>query len=648
MQELVKTLNYYNECYEKGNPIVSDKVYDDLYFELLAKEKEAGYALADSPTQTLKFPVVSELKKVKHAYPMLSLAKTKDDEEVRKFIGNEETIVMGKMDGLTCSLTYSEGRLIKAETRGDGFEGEDILHNARVISSIPKIIDYTEDLIVEGEIVSTFKNFSQFAKEYKNPRNFAAGSIRLLDPFECSRRKLTFVAWEVKEGLNDINYLSSRLNKIETFGFTIVPFAMAASGNFNFDEVTEKILDEMSGCGFPLDGLVFKFNNIEYGNSLGRTSHHFKNAIAYKFYDETYPTVLKAIEWTMGRTGTLTPVAVFEPIEIDGTMVERANLHNINVLRDTLGDLPHKGQKIEVYKANMIIPQIYSADKERKESPYYIANTIFNVPNLCPFCQGSAKIVVSDGNTQVLVCQNPECDTKLINKLDHFCSKKGLDIKGLSKATLETLIEKGWVSSCLDLFGLESHKDEWIATAGFGKKSVENALAAIEKAKNTTFVNFISALSIPLIGVNVAKELNKYFFTYEEFREKVNSKFDFGQFNGFAENKTNSILNFDYTEADKIYKLLNISEAKNEMVEESELKDKTIVITGKLTEFKNREEFQEKIVSLGGKVSGSVSSKTFCLINNDINSNSSKNKTAKSLNIPIYTEKEFIEKYLTF
>jgi DNA ligase (NAD+) len=349
----------------------------------------------------------------------------------------------------------------------------------------------------------------------------------------------------------------------------------------------------------------------------------------------------------MGRTGVLTPVAVFEPIEIDGTTVERANLHNINVLRDTLGSLPHKGQKLQIYKSNMIIPQVYSADKERKDDSYYVSHTILNVPNLCPYCQGSTQIIAND-DSQVLVCTNSNCDSKLINRLDHFCGKKGLDIKGISKATLSTLIEKGWVSSLYDIFGLKEHKTEWINTAGFGKKSVENILEAIEAAKETDLTSFISSLGISLIGPNVAKDLTKKFNSYESFREAIKNNFDFGQLNGFAENKTKALLEFNYEEADKIFKLLNIKKKEKEEVREQTLEGKTIVVTGKLNQFKNRNELQDKIVSLGGKLSNNISNKTFCLINNDTFSTSNKNKFAKDINIPILTEKEFIEKYLTF
>ena len=327
MENLIAELNKATVAYDKGEPIMSDKEWDDLYFELQSLEKKYGQSLENSPTRKIHFEKVSELKKVKHSHPMLSLDKTKDIDVIKSFFGDKDRIAMCKMDGLTCSLTYENGKLISAETRGDGIVGEDITHNALVIPSIPNRINYSKRLVIDGEIICTYYDFENFKDEYKNPRNFASGSIRLLNSKECANRKLTFVAWDVIEGMSG-KLLTENLQELNKLGFNIVPITVSDTVEVQIDTIK----DFAKVFGYPIDGVVFKFNDIEYGKSLGATDHHFKNAIAYKFYDEEYETRLITIHWTMGRTGILTPVAVFEPIEIDGTIVERASLHNINIM----------------------------------------------------------------------------------------------------------------------------------------------------------------------------------------------------------------------------------------------------------------------------------------------------------------------------
>lgn len=359
MREIVDRLNYLTKKYDEGHPEVSDKEWDELYFKLVKMEAESGTRLDDSPTSAINYQVVNELKKVEHNHKMLSLDKTKDIEEVKKFLGKDnDYVAMCKMDGLTCSLRYLNGKLVSAETRGNGLIGEDILHNALVIPSIPKTIQYQDELIVDGEIICTYEDFKPFSDTYKNPRNFAAGSIRLLDSKECAQRNLTFVAWDVIKGFPNDNNVYSRLLLLTFEGFGIVPFEKGPVEHC-IDCLTETAKD----LSYPIDGIVFKFDDIEFGQQQGETAHHFKNAIAYKFYDETYPTKLQDIEWSMGRTGVLTPVAIFDSVDIDGSTVERASLHNISILRETLGTKPFKGQKIMVSKINMIIPQIVGAEK---------------------------------------------------------------------------------------------------------------------------------------------------------------------------------------------------------------------------------------------------------------------------------------------
>lgn len=359
MQELIETLNYHTKLYDEGKPVISDTEWDAMYFELQELEMLFNIHLPNSPTSNVIFEVKNELKKVHHNHDMLSLGKTKDMAEVHDFLGSKEFITMLKMDGLTCSLCYRDGVLVSAETRGDGYIGEDVLHNVLTIDNVPKRINYKDELIIDGEIICTYQDFEEFKDEYQNPRNFAAGSIRLLDSKECAKRKLTFVAWDVIKGFDNLKYLNQKFQEIGKLNFTVVPWLMG-------DDLDAKefLVNEAKELGYPIDGLVFKFDDITYGESLGQTEHHKRNAIAFKFEDEVYETKLRTIEWTIGRTGVLTPVAVFDPVEIDFTMVERASLHNVSVLHEILGEHPWVGQKIKISKRNMIIPQIEWAEKE--------------------------------------------------------------------------------------------------------------------------------------------------------------------------------------------------------------------------------------------------------------------------------------------
>ena len=648
---LTTSLNIYTESYDNGCPKISDKEWDDMYFELLKLEEESGLILPTSPTQNIPYTVVSSLAKVEHNHKMLSLAKTKSVTDVVAFIGNKPFIVMYKLDGLTCTLTYEDGVLIAAETRGNGIVGEDILHNARVLRSIPKRIPHKGRIVIDGEIICTYDDFDYFSHEYKNPRNFAAGSIRLLDSAECAKRKLTFVAWEVITPMyfeDGIEYrLSQKLDYLSDFGFITVPYKTGVGLAFGETEY-QSLVDEIQNIKsmFPIDGAVFKFDDCAYGRSLGETSHHFKNAIAYKFYDETYETELRDIEWTMGRTGALTPVAIFNPIDIDGSIVERASLHNPQIILDIFGNCgPYVGQTIHVFKANMIIPQIAKA-----EEGLWTEEMRLNIPARCPVCGGQLKNVMSD-NSQSLVCTETSCPGKLINRLDHFCGKKGLDIKGLSKATLEKLIDWGWIFSISDLFKVENYRAEWIQKAGFGQKSVDKILGAIATSAKCDPAHFISSLGIPLIGITASKELIKYFETYQKLRDAVENKFEFYTLPNFGIEMHKSLHDFNWDEADFIIQnqmvQFNAPEENEDKSESSgeDLVGKVFVITGKVTHFKNRDALKAKIESLGGKVTGSVSKKTNYLINNDKNSTSAKNQSALSLNIPILSEEEFLETF---
>ena len=634
MKDLVEKLNYYTKLYDEGNPAISDKEWDDLYFQLKELEEKTGISLEDSPTRKINYEVVNELKKVEHNHLLLSLDKTKDFSEVVSFASGQPMVVMTKVDGLTCSLRYINGCLVSAETRGDGVIGEDVLHNALVIPSIPKFISYKDELIVDGEIICKTDDFKQFENEYSNPRNFAAGSVRLLDSSECACRNLTFIAWSVIKGFDNENSFFIRLELAKGLGFDVVPRMLVTNVD---EEQVQEIVNKSILNHIPYDGAVFKFDDIAYGNAQGSTAHHIKNAIAFKLYDEIYKTTLIDIEYSMGRTGVLTPVAIFNPVEIEGASVSRASLHNLNIMEEQLGHNPWRGQEIGIYRSNMIIPQVGWADLDTVPEE----SAIIPPCTICPVCGGRTE-VRENNNTFVLVCSNPECEGKLINKVDHFCSKKGMDIKGLSKATLEKLVDWGWINNISDIFKLYRFGKDWAKLPGFGEKSVTNVLAAIEASKTCTLETFIAAIGIPMIGRQVAKELCKYFTSYEDFRKAIDEKYDFSELEGFAASKTNALWNFDYSEADKIYPLLTI---EAETVEEisSSIAGLKFAVTGTVKQFHNRTELQAFIEKHGGKVVSSISKNVNYLINNDVTSNSSKNVSAKRLGIPIISEADFLE-----
>lgn len=649
MRYLIDKLNHYTDLYDQGHPEISDKEWDELYFTLKQEEEETGVIYPDSPTQHIHYESVSKLNKVTHDHPMLSLDKTKDIQEVNEFLQAQPFVAMFKMDGLTCSLTYEHGELIKAETRGNGIIGEDILHNAKVVKNIPLEIPYEERLVVDGEIICRKDDFIPFQKEYKNPRNFASGSIRLLSSEECKKRNLSFVAWEMIEGYPNIKEFWLRLEQLYNIGFTIVPMVCDRQW---VDEALEVIQEQFKEehAIYPIDGYVFKFNDVDFGKKQGQTNHHLKNAIAYKLYDETYSTRLKHIQWTMGRTGVLTPVAIFDPIDIDGSTVERASLHNVSVMKEILGNCAYVGEPLQVYKANQIIPQIAEAGP-KYDYGYVIAHggvSANDVIERCPICGGDVAYITSDDGVINAYCDNPLCEGKLINRLEHFCGKKSLDIKGLSKATFQKLIDWEWLENLEGVFNLKQYRNEWIKKPGFGIASVDKILKSIEEHRHTTLDAFISAIGIPLIGRAVAKDLTNYFETYEDFRNAVDDdKYDFSMLDNFGEEMNKSIKNFDYAEADRISKLLIFENpvVNNTQINNS-LAGKTIVITGKLITFKNRAELKAVIESHGGKVSDSISGKTDLLINNDVNSTSSKNKAAKARNIPIVSELDFMKQYI--
>ena len=653
IKDLIRTLNYHTDLYNQGFTCISDEEWDAMYFELAKLEESTGIIYPNSPTQTIRYESVSKLEKVAHNHPMLSLDKTKDPKEVESFVNQssyKETggwCAMFKLDGLTCSLTYEDGKLVKAETRGNGTIGEDITHNAFVIPSIPKEIPNKELTIIDGEIICKINDFNlHFANDYKNPRNFASGSIRLLNATECASRKLTFVAWDLIKGCDDIDFFFRRLEKLDDWGFITVPRV----GDAETIHDAMNILDDMhNGVNaykednyqyYPIDGYVFRFESQKYYNSLGATDHHFRGAIAYKFYDEDYETELIDIEWGMGRTGVLTPVAIFEPVEIDGTIVSRASLHNLSILYATLGHYPEKKQKIWVAKMNMIIPQITKAEINNTKHDHILNNGICNI---CPICGKPTEIVKSDSGVLNIVCANSACEGKLSNRIDHFCGKKGLDIKGLSLKTIEKLIEWGWINELADIFKLDRYRTEWVSKAGFGEASVGKILSAITSARSSTSLeSFISAIGIPLETNKYVIVYPEYYSTWDDFRAAVGS--DWTEFEGFGPEISRAINTFDYTEANEIAGMLTFiqPEVQNEVTPAAAIKDKVFVVTGKLQNY-TRDSIKSEIESLGGKVASSVTSKTSYLITNTPDSGTAKNRDAQKLGIPIITEEQYKE-----
>lgn len=639
MRDLIEKLNYYTKLYDEGKSPISDKEWDDMYFHLEKLEEETGISLGNSPTIHIDYQIVNQLKKVKHNHPMLSLDKTKSEDEVVEFLADHDGIAMAKMDGLTCSLCYEDGLLISAETRGNGEIGEDILQNIVRVKGVPIEIPFKDKLVVDGEVICTYEDFEDFSSTYKNPRNFASGSIRLLDSRASAQRRLTFVAWDCITGLDEHKNLSQKIIHLDSLGFIIVPFLVLPINNSDkINHAISLIKGMAKDFSYPIDGIVFKYNNCEYYQSLGATEHHFRGGLAFKFYDEEYETNLKDIEWSMGKTGILTPVAIYDDVDTDDSIINRASLHNLNIMNQLLGK-PYKGQKIWVCKQNEIIPQVVRSERSDATLTY------IDIPAKCPVC-GSDTYVKDD----FLYCSNPNCDGKFINQLVHFCGKKGLDIKGLSEATLQKLVDQGWINNYQELFSLSNFRDEWIEKPGFGQKSVDKLLSTIEEARHCELWQFISALSIPLIGSTYAKEIAKKCKDWFSFREYIEKNYDFTTWDRFGYEMNDSLHRFNYSQADDLaYKILNIHnslwvdpQVTTPTIKFSEVNGKMFVITGAVRQFKNRDEVKAIIETHGGKVTASVSKNTDYLINNDINSTSSKNIKAKQLGIPIITEEQLI------
>lgn len=651
MQQLIEIINQASEAYYKhDNPVMSDKQYDKLWDELERLEKKTGIIMCNSPIHKVQGYIIDGLKKVEHTTPMLSAAKTKDLNEIRKFINNRSTINSFKLDGITLVVRYSNGSYKQAITRGSGYIGEDVTEQAKMIINLPLVIPYDGDLELRGECVISWDNFNKanetLDEPYSHPRNLAAGSIRQLDTNITKQRNLEYVVFELVKG-KDFEYKNQALNWIDSLGFTtvdriILPSPGCEDSPCFYESLVAESLDEVEKylCAerskYPVDGQIYEYDNVEYANSLGSTSHHPLKMMARKWADSTYETVLRDIEWNTTRTGTISAVAIFDEVDLDGALTSRATLHNISYIEDLKLGI---GDVITVYRSNMVIPAI---DENLTKS-----NTL-EIPKTCGCCGASTEIR-QDGKAKFLYCTNENCESRLLAKLIHFASRDSMNIDGLSEATLQTFVKKGWVKDITDIYSsLHFQKEEISKISGFGKKSVNNLMNAIEASRKTTMAAFLRALGIPLIGKTQTKALAKFCDNkIELFTNYIDNQFDFSvKIEGFGEKRNQSIYDWFNNENNrKIYdRLLSILIFKSEIetnqnyITNNKLNGKTFVITGTVQHFKNRDELKDKLLSLGAKVSGSVSTKTTALINNDISSVSGKNKKAKELNIPIWSE----------
>ena len=639
VKELVEQLNQYRDDYYNGNKnTISDAEYDKLFDELVELEKETGIIYANSPTQTVGYEVKSELKKVKHNHPMLSLKKTKDVDTIVDFFKEADGVAMLKMDGLTTSLKYNES-LTGAETRGDGETGEDVLHNAKTITNIPISIA-TEELIVDGEVIIDYETFEKINSKlpendkYKNPRNLASGSIRQLDSSVAKERGLKFIAWKLVHGTDEDSF-HERLNKLKACGFEIVPsiFIPKNPSRELVQESIELLKDIAKEKGYPIDGIVFSYDSISYGESLGMTAHHPRNQIAFKFENEEEETVLRNIEWQLGKTGVLTPVAEFDDVELYGTTVNRASLHNLSIMKKLNIAI---GKEISVTKANEIIPQVVSCLSEKPK---------FVIPSACPVC-GAKTEVKKDKDTEILVCSNYNCKGKLLGKLVNFVSKKAMDIKGLSEATLEKFVELGFIKSYKDIYHLEDYMEEISKLDGFGRRSATKLLKAIENSRSCTLDRFICGMNIEGIGSSQSKILAKYFnHDINKAFECWQEEHDYTQLEGIGDvlcENINLYMKEYVKEVEELADEMSFEEVEEKQEVASNLAGKNFVVTGSVNIFKNRNEIKEQLESLGAKVTGSVTKSTDYLVCNEV-SGSSKYKKAKELDISIITEQDLVD-----
>ena len=644
IHELVGILNDASRAYyAEDREVMSNFEYDRLYDELVSLEKETGIVLANSPTQSVGYESVAELPKERHASPMLSLDKTKDREALRDWLNGQEALLSWKLDGLTIVLTYENGQLIKAVTRGNGEIGEVITANAKTFVNLPASIPYKGTLILRGEAVIGYKDFEKINEsipeadgKYKNPRNLCSGSVRQLSSAVTAKRHVRFYAFNLvsADGVDFHNARSAQFDFLKEQGFETVEYHKVTP-----DTILDRIAYFASAIednDIPSDGLVLTLNDLAYSASLGRTAKFPRDSIAFKWADEVRETKLLEIEWSPSRTGLINPVAVFEPVELEGTTVSRASVHNLSVI-ESLG--LGIGDTITVYKANMIIPQI--ADNLTRSGDLHI-------PDKCPACGGSA-VVMNDNDTKTLVCTNKDCSAKKIKSFTLFVSRDAMQIDGMSEATLEKFIARGMIREFADIYKLGRFREEICAMDGFGVKSFENMTDSIEKSRTTTLVRVIYSLGIPNVGLSNAKVLCRH-FDHDPERIRHADVSELSAIDGIGEVIAKSIADFfaDEKNSRVLDDLLEcvILEKPAASEDGSKLTGKTFVITGSLNNYSSRNELKDIIENMGGKVAGSVSGNTTCLINNDVTSNSSKNKKAKELGVAIISEDDFIKEYL--
>ena len=614
--------------YRDDNPVMSDKQYDDLYDELEVLEKETGLRLAGSPTQKVQGYVLDGFKKVQHSKPMLSAAKTKDIDEIKRFVDHKDFYCSYKLDGLTTVVKYENGKFIQGITRGTGEIGEDVTEQCKFIPNLPMVIPTNEYVQLRGETVISYDEFhrvnDELEKPFSHPRNMAAGTLRNLDLNVVKQRRLSFVVFEVVSPIFKNKW--EGLKAVREWGFEVVN-----CGCGSVDDLVEAMQPDF--YKYPVDGLVFEINDYDLSKSMGATQHHESCRMALKWEDELYETILTGIEWQTSRTGLINPVAVFSAVDLDGAITTRATLHNLSYIEDLELGI---GDTIQIYRSNMVIPKVHDN---------LTRSNTWSYPKTCPTC-GYPTEIHNENGSKTLHCTNPACKAKLINRLVNFVSRKCMNIDGLSEETLTKFVKWGWIKNLFDVYNIAPHYSELAKMSGFGTRSVKKLHEAIENSKSVELDHFIAALGIPGIGSAQAKELVKKFETWDKFNDAGCGDYDFSKLDGFGEVANRNIHTWFRTmyQEDRIPQLVrNLHFIDNNTETNNSLAGMTFVITGSLNHFENRDVLKRELESRGAKVSGSVSEKTSCLINNDINSTSSKNKKAIQLNIPIVNEEYIVE-----
>lgn len=638
IKSLVEELNIYrDEYYNLNKPSVSDEVYDKLFDELAQLEKDTGILLSNSPTQSVGYEVQSKLEKVTHSIPLLSLDKTKNLDDVSKFMGGKECLVMLKYDGLTVKLIYENGSLIEASTRGNGIVGENITHNAKTFKNIPLNIPYQDRLVITGEAIihkDDFEKINSTLEEkdrYKTPRNLSAGSVRQLDSSICANRFVYFMAFDVIEGL-DGNSKFAKLNQLISLGFQTEKYFKLPNADVSLEDAIEILQEEATKHSIAIDGIVIRYDDIEYSKKQGKTSHHYNDGIAFKFNDEAETTTLKSVEWQVSRNGNLTPVAIFDTVIIDGTEVSRASTHNISMVEALELGI---GDTISVIKANMIIPQIVEN--------FTKSNTL-EIPKICPVCNADTQVKQLN-ETKVLTCTNPHCAGKIVQKFVYYVSKNGINVDGLSEALINRFIQAGFLKSLEDIYSLENFADEIISMDGLGVKSWNKIHSSIEKSKSCKLENFLTALGISQIGKSASKVISKHFKgDWNSFYHAVCNGFDFTSLEDFGEVADNSLKSWfandeNKSMVEKIIPYLMFEKIANiEDVQDNPFMNKTVVVTGTLLNY-SRDSIKEKLETLGAKVTSSISKKTDYLIAGE--KAGSKLDKATSLGVKVLSEADF-------